>query len=287
MTAWLTDPVTTGFSLRAVLELILLGVVGGAAGCWIVLYRISYGAESLAHGMLPGLVAASLLGVPLIVGGAAGIILAGLLIAVVSRFAPGRPDTAIAVVVTTLFGLGALMALSPASPVGIDGLLFGDPLGVSDGDLLAAALPGAAVLLVLWRGHDRLLAVGFDREGSAANGLSPGRVQGLLFVLLAITVLIGVQGLGTLLVAAILVGPAATARLLTRRPGTMIALGILVAVVAGIGGIYLSWHARIAAGAAVVACVVALYLTAVAISALRGQTGSPARSGPATGEQVS
>lgn len=267
MIDWLVDPLTHGFTVRALIEITLLGAVSGAVGCWVVLYGISYSAESLAHGMFPGLVGAALLGLPLLLGGAAGIILAGLLIAAISRFSGDSADTAIAVVVTSLFGLGVLMALSPDSPPGIQALLFGDPLGVTESQLFATGLLAAAVLAVLWLCHDRLLAIGFDGGNTARSmGLSPGLVEALLLVLVAVTVLVGVQGLGNLLVAAILVGPAAAARLLTNRMGSMIALSTAIAIFAGVAGIYLSFHGRIAAGASIVACLVAAWLIAALIS---------------------
>lgn len=288
MIDWLIDPLTYGFTVRAVIEIAVLGAVSGAVGCWVVLYGISYSAESLAHGMFPGLVGAALLGIPLLLGGAAGIILAGLLIALVGRLTRGRPgnddaaDTAIAVVVTSLFGLGVLMALSPDSPPGIQALLFGDPLGITDGQLISTAALGAAVLALLWLGHDRLLAVGFDNSSGQVAGLSPGLVQAMLLVLVAVTVLIGVQGLGNLLVAAILVGPAAAARLLTDRMKPMIAISIGVATLSGVTGLYLSFHGRIAAGAAIVICLVAAWLLAALLAAIRNriQRPSPNRKEP-------
>ena len=132
---------------HALLELVLVGVVSGVLGCWIVLYELSYGAESLAHSLLPGLVLAALVGLPLIVGGAIGVLAAAAATALAARVPAIDRDTAVAVVITSLFGAGVLMALAPASPPGIAGLLFGDLLGVSTGDLVtAAALAGAALL---------------------------------------------------------------------------------------------------------------------------------------------
>ena len=273
MIDWLIDPLTHGFTVRALIELAMLGAIGGAVGCWVVLYEISYSAESLAHGMFPGLVGAALLGLPVLLGGAAGILLAGLLIVLVRRFSGDSADTAIAVVVTSLFGLGVVMALSPESPPGIRALLFGDPLGVSEGQLLATALLGALVLALLRFGHARLIAIGFDAGSGRALGLSPGLVQLLLLALVAVTVLVGVQALGNLLVAAILVGPAAAARLLTRRIGSMIGISVAIALIAGIAGIYLSYHGRIAAGAAVVVCLVASWLIAATAAAARERFG--------------
>lgn len=288
MIEWLADPLTHGFTVRALIEIVVLGAVSGAVGCWVVLYGLSYSAESLAHGMFPGLVGAALLGLPLLLGGAAGIILAGLLIAVVGRVSTSRPgnedaaDTAIAVVVTSLFGLGVLMALSPDSPPGIQTLLFGDPLGITDSQLISTAILGGFVLLVLWLAHGRLLAIGFDGSPGQYGALSPGLIQALLLVLVAITVLVGVQGLGNLLVAAILVGPAAAARLLTDRMKPMIAISIGVATLSGVTGLYLSFHGRIAAGAAIVICLVAAWLLAALLAAIRNriQRPSPNRKEP-------
>ena len=271
MIDWLADPLAHGFTVRALIEISLLGLVSGAVGCWVVLFGISYSAESLAHGMFPGLVGAALLGLPLLVGGAAGIILAGLLIGLVGRLSGDSADTAIAVVVTSLFGLGVLLALSPESPPGIQSLLFGDPLGVTEGQLIATALIGAAVLVVLRTGHDRFLAVGFDDAPGRIRGLSPALIQTLLLVLVAVTVLVGVQALGNLLVAAILVGPAAAARLLSSRMKSMILLSAGIAIFSGVAGLYLSFHARVAAGAAIVACLLAAYLLATLIA--RARTG--------------
>src|SRR5437660_12892479 len=96
---------------RAFAEVVLLGLVGGALGCWVVFYGLSYGAESLAHGLFPGLVLSSLIGIPLLVGGAAGLIGAALAIALARRVPEVGSCTAVAVVVGSLFGLGALLAL--------------------------------------------------------------------------------------------------------------------------------------------------------------------------------
>lgn len=267
MIEWLLEPLRFGASLRALIEIALIGAVGGAVGCWVVLYRVSYSAESLAHGLLPGLVAATLLGFPILLGGAAGILAAAVLIALVTRFAGENADTAIAVVVTTLFGVGVLMALSPDTPPGTSELLFGDLLGVTEFELLSSGLIAIAVVGVLWLLHDRLLAAGFDPGAGPALGLSPGLMSGVVLALVALTVLVGVQGLGNLLVAAVLVGPAAAARLLTDRFAPMMTLSVAFALVAGVAGIYLSFHARLAAGASVVACIVFLYLLAAAVSA--------------------
>jgi ABC-type Mn2+/Zn2+ transport system permease subunit len=264
----LTDPWVDPVGRRALFEVALLGVTGGALGCWIVFYQLSYSAESLAHALLPGLVVAALIGAPLLVGGAAGLIVAAVAVAAAGQVPAIGRDTSVAVVVTTLFGAGALLALSPSSPPGLQGLLFGDILGVSNTDLALAAALAAVALVALRLLHGRLLAVGFDRLSAPGLGVRPLVIDVLLLVLLALALLVAVQGLGNLLVVAVLVAPASAARLVSRRMGPMIAASAAIAVAAGIGGLYLSYYAGTAAGASIAAMLVGAYLVAAVTARL-------------------
>ncbi len=112
MIDWLLEPLRQGIVVRGVAELVLIGVVSGGRGCWIVFSDLSYSAESLAHGMLPGLVAAGILGVPILLGGAVGLLVAAVAIALVARVPRLDPGSATSVVVTTLLlGFGVLLGL--------------------------------------------------------------------------------------------------------------------------------------------------------------------------------
>jgi ABC-type Mn2+/Zn2+ transport system permease subunit len=182
--------------------------------------------------------------------------------------AVGR-DAATAVTVTTLFGLGALLALAPGTPIGLQSLLFGDVLAVSDGDLLAAAALALVVLGVLAAGHHALLAVGFDRAAAPALGRHPLVADLVLLALLALTLLVAVPALGNLLVVALLVGPAVAARALTRRLAPMLALAAAIAVAAGAAGLAASYHLRTAAGASIALALVVAPLMAAAVSGSR------------------
>jgi ABC-type Mn2+/Zn2+ transport system permease subunit len=274
----LAEPWGEPIMRRAFAEVVLLGIAGGALGCWVIFYRLSYSAESLAHSLLPGLVVAALLGLPLLLGGAVGIVVAALAIAAAARTPAVGRDTAVAVVVTALLGLGVLLALSPAVPAGLAELLFGDVLGVSDADLLFAALLVVAVVAALAILHGRLLVVGFDRTSARGLGVAPAAVDAALLVLVALAVLVAVQGLGNLLVVAVLIAPAATARLLTHRMGAMLVAAATIAIVATIAGLYLSYYAGTAAGASIAGMLVAAYLVAAGVRAL---LPSRARSAPA------
>jgi ABC-type Mn2+/Zn2+ transport system permease subunit len=193
-------------------------------------------------------------------------------IALAARVPGIERDTAVGIVITSLFGLGVLIALAPSSPPGVQSLLFGDLLGVAPSDLATAAGLTAAVLAVLAVLHRRLLAVGFDRRSAAALGLRPLPAELALLALVAGATLIAVRGLGNLLVAAVLVGPAASARLLTRRVPAMMTLAVGLAAACGIGGLYLSYYAGTAGGASVAGLIVLAYLAlraAVSIAARR------------------
>jgi ABC-type Mn2+/Zn2+ transport system permease subunit len=273
----LLEPWQQGLVQRAFLELALIGILGGALGCWVVFHGFSYSAESLAHAMLPGLVGAALLGLPLVAGGAAGLAGAALAIALAAQVQGLGRDASVAIVTTTLFGLGVLLALAPSSPPGLAGLLFGDPLGVTAGDLITTAVVAACSLAALIAVHRVLLAVGFDRINAAAFGARAGLADAALLVLVAAALLVGVQALGNLLVLAVVIGPAAAARLLVRRMVPMMALAAAIAIVAAVAGLYLSYYEDTAAGASVAAALVACFLLALLA---RGARRAPSAARP-------
>jgi ABC-type Mn2+/Zn2+ transport system permease subunit len=264
--SFLGDPLADPLVRRAAIEVALIGVAAGALGCWIVHYELSYAAESVAHCMLPGLVLAALAGVPLMLGGALGLLVGVAVIGLVARV-PGR-DTAVAIAVTTLFGLGALLALGAETPPNLRASLFGDVLAVSPDELAVAAGLVAVTVLALALAHPRLLATGFDAPAARAAGVRVGAVEALLLTLLAVAVLVAVQGLGNLLAVGALVGPAAVARNVWHRMAPMMAGAVVIAVMSGVIGLYVSYHLELAAGASIALATVVICLVAVAAGPL-------------------
>ena len=260
----LTDPWADPVGRRALLEVALLGVAGGALGCWIVFYDLSYGAESLAHALLPGLVVAALTGLPLLLGGAAGLLVAALAIAARRPGAGHRArhrrrggrDHAVR-------RRRRCSRSRPSSPPGLQGLLFGDVLGVSDTDLALAAGLAVVVLGVLALLHARLLAVGFDRLSAPGARRAPARRRPR--AARARRARPARRGAGPR-------QPARGGRVrragVGRAPGRAAhgpddgRLGRASRVVAGVGGLYLSYYAGTAAGASIAAMLVAAYLLA-------------------------
>ena len=218
---------------RALLEAVLLGLACGPLSVWVLAFRQAYAAESLSHAMLPGLALAVIAGAPLLLGAAGGVVVAALLVALAARDHRIGGELAIAVTVTGLFGLGALLALDAETPVPLGDLLFGDLLGVADHDLIAAAALALAVPLALAAGHRPLTAVALLGADARKLGVRPLACTLGLLVLVGAALVVAVQGLGNLLVLALLVAPGVAAPRLADRLGAQLVLAAFLAAGAG------------------------------------------------------
>lgn len=274
MLGWLTDPFASPIVARALAEVLILSLACGPLGVWVLLYRDAYAAESISHGMLPGLVVAALAGIPLLLGAAAGVLVAAAGIALVAREERLDPDVGVAVCVSSLFGLGGMLALSPETPPRLQELLFGDLLGVTGGDVAVAAGLAGAVLAALAIGHRGLALVAFDRGSAAALGARPLRWELAVLVVLALTTVAAVEALGNLLLVALVLAPGIAALNLAQRLSAVLVLSVALAALSGFAGLLLSFHLQIAAGASVALCAVA-----VAAAALLAPARRPAAAG--------
>jgi ABC-type Mn2+/Zn2+ transport system permease subunit len=265
----------SGLLQRAFVEIVIVGAACGALGVWVLHLRHAYAAESLAHAMLPGLVIAALVGAPLVLGAVGGVLVAAALIALAARDARVGSEIAVGVTVTTAFGLGALLALAPDVPARLGELLFGDLLGTSRTDLVVAAGLAALVATALAAGHRQLVATVFDPAAAPSLGVRPGRVELASLALLGMATVAAVQGLGNLLVFALLVAPAAAAIRLGDSVRAQLLLGPALGAGAGALGLVVSSELDLAAGASVALASVALYGLALLVR-------PPARSRSAT-----
>lgn len=265
----LLEPFRTGIGQRALVEVLLLGLACGPLGAWVVLHRQSYAAESLSHGMLPGLVLAALAGLPLILGALGGVLVAAGATALAGRDERLGVDTGVAVAVTALLGAGSVLALSPEVPARLDELLFGDPLGVASADLALAAGLVALAGLALVAGHRGFALSAFDRPAAGSLGAPAARAEALLLVTVAVVTAAAAQALGSLLAVALVLGPGAAGVLAGRRLGGVLGIAAGAAVAGGVAGLELSHHLEVAAGAAVALCALAPAAAAWALAAGR------------------
>jgi ABC-type Mn2+/Zn2+ transport system permease subunit len=249
---------------RALLEAVLLGAACGPLGLWVLAYRQAYAAESLAHAMLPGLAVAAIAGLPLLLGAAGGIVAAAVLVALAARDRRIGADLAIAVTITAVFGAGILLASTPEAPPKLGDLLFGDLLGVTDADLVAAAILALLTPVALAAGHRDLTVAAHDAGAAPALGVDPARTQTALLVLLALAIVVAVQGLGNLLVVALLIAPGAAAARIAPTLATQLVTAAVLGAASGAAGLVLSDELSLAAGASVAltASVVALVVVA-------------------------
>ena len=265
-------PLGYDFFVRALIASALVGVACAIVGSFVVLKGMSFIGDAVSHAAFPGIVIAYLLGAPIILGGAIAAIGTALGIGAITRRSGLRSDAIIGVLFAGMFALGVAIFSSIPNYVGdLFHFLFGDVLGISVGDLAALTLLVLGLLLVLRLLWKELLFSTFDPLGAGAAGLPVRRLDDLLLVLIAVTIVISLQAVGIVLVVAMITTPAATAQLLVKRFTAMIQVAALIGVSAAVVGLYVSYSLDIASGAAIVILETALFLLALAYTAMRSR----------------
>jgi manganese/iron transport system permease protein len=235
----LLEPLQYAFVQRALAAAVLVALVCASVGVFVVLRGLAFLGDAIAHAAFPGVVIAFLLKVNLVIGGSVAAVLSALAIGAVARRSGLKEDTAIGVVFSGMFALGIVLFSSIRSYTGdLLGILFGDVLGVTADQLTVGAVTAAVVLLALWIIWRQLVFVSFDPIGAAAAGLNTLRV---------------------VLVVAMLVTPAATARLVSQDLRTLVVVALLVAVGSSVTGIWLSYYVNAASGGTIVLVATTLF----------------------------
>jgi len=274
LTAYLTDPWASEFMVRSLFALIMVSVVCAVMGSFVVVKGMAFIGDALAHASFGGVAVAFVLGGSIYLGAAVAAILTSLGIVFVSRRAGLRFDTAIGVLFVGAFALGILIvSRQEGYIVDLFSFVFGNVLGVGQDDLLLIAVIGAVVLVLVAVFYKELLFTAYDPAMAAAAGLPVAAMQYGLLGLIALTIVIALKAVGIVLVVAMLVTPAATAQLLVRRLHLMMAVGAGIGVVSSLVGLYLSYHADVAASAAVVLTATVLFLLTFLLSPRRGILG--------------
>lgn len=258
----LTNPVLV-FLPKALLVAAVCSLVAGVVGCHVVLRGMGFIGDAVAHSVFPGLALAFLLQGSLLVGGAVAGLVTAVLVAVISQTRRLKEDSVIGILFAGAFALGiVIIARAPGYSGSLQQFLFGSITGISGRDIAVVCLAGAGILLVEWVLRPRLVTVGLDRETARAMRLPVFGLDLALYVLVTLTVVISVQTIGNILVLALLVTPASTARLLTDRLSTMMVLAPLLGVLSAVVGLYLSWAVDLPAGGTIVLVATGLFLLA-------------------------
>jgi len=283
----LIEPFAAGYMQRALIEAVMLGILGGVIGVHVVLRRLEFIADALTHTVFPGMAAAFLLGGSLYVGALATGALSAVLLTLLTRHRRVTSDAALAVLLTGFFSIGViLVSRSRSYTADLTVLLFGRVLAVDPAEIATTAVTGLFVLGVLWMLHKELVLQAFDPATAEALGYPVTTLDLVLNVLITLVVVSAVRAVGSVLVIALLITPAAMARLLVHRSvGQMMAVGAALGALGGWLGLAASYEGsvhhgwRLASGATIVLALTALFvvvLTATGVGrAVRRRSSRP------------
>lgn len=263
MIEWLWMPLTYGFMQRGMVASILVGVLCAVVGCYVVLRSMAFLGDAMAHAILPGVAIAYLLKGELLMGALVAAMVVALAIGLLTRQGTLKEDTAIGILFAGALALGvALISTIKTYAVDLTHILFGNVLGVSESDLLLTGGLAVLVIATIVLLFKEFLVVSFDPVLAATLRLPTELLRNILLILLALTVVVSMQTVGVGLVAAMLVTPAATAYLLTRRLAPMMLIAAAIGAFSSVAGLYASFYINVASGAAVVLIATLIFLLA-------------------------
>jgi len=266
----LFGPFALEFMQRALVTALVVGALCSTIGTYVVLRKLSFIGDGIAHASFAGIVVAYLRGLDYYVGAGVVAVLTALGIGYVTRRGRVALDTAIGVLFTGAFALGVfLMSKQGHYNVDLEGFLFGNILAVSRNDLVLIVTLAVVVVAALALLYRALLFTSFDPVVAEAAGINAAFVDYALLVLLALTIIISLESVGIVLVAALLVTPAATAYQLTQSFNRMLALSACIGTACSVVGLYLSYYLNAASGATIVLLVTVAFFAAMGASRLR------------------
>jgi ABC-type Mn2+/Zn2+ transport system permease subunit len=260
------------FMQRAFVAALVVGTLCSTIGTYVVLRKLSFIGDGIAHASFAGIVIAYLRGADYYLGAAVVAVATALGIGFVNRRGNVSLDTAIGVLFTGAFALGVfLMSRLPSYNVDLQGFLFGDILAVSRTDIVIILVLSCFVFIVLALLYRPLLYTSFDPIVAQASGVPTGFISYMLLVLLALTIVVSLEAVGIVLVAALLVTPAAAAFQLTRRFRRMLGLSIAIGATCAVAGLYLSYYLHAASGATIVLLVTVVFFIAMLVRRRRNR----------------
>lgn len=249
------------FLARALAAVVLASLITGLVGCHVVMRGMVFIGDAVAHSVFPGLAVAFVVGGSLVVGGLVAGVITAILVAIFSQNQKLKEDSVIGIFFAGSFALGiTIISLAPGYSGSVQDFLFGSIVGISGADVAQAAAIAAVLALVLGIFHKEIVAVSLDKESAKAAGLPVLALDILLYVVVTVSVVISLQTLGNVLVLALLVVPAASARLLCSTLGRMMVFAPAFGAVTSTVGLYLSWAFNLPTGGVIVLTMIAGFL---------------------------
>lgn len=258
------------FLQSALLTAIMVGVMSGIVGCFIILRGMSLMGDAISHAVLPGVAVAYMLGINVLIGASIFGILAAILIGFVAAHSKVKTDTSIGIVFSAFYALGFILISMAESATNLHHILFGNILAVSDQDIMTTAIVLGLVILFVVIFYKELLITSFDEVYAQTYGLPTQLLHyGLMLVLTLVTVS-ALQTVGIILVVAMLITPAATAFLWTDKLTTMLFLAAGVGIVSATVGLYFSYTFNWASGPAIVLMAAILFAISFLVAPKQG-----------------
>ena len=282
------EPFQYDFFVRGLISATLVGGLCGLIGVYIVLRRMSYIGHGLSHAVFGGAVVSYVLSFSFLAGAIIWGFLSALLITLATRKRQIGADAAIGIITTASFALGiALISRYKTFTRDFEAALFGDIVGVSQGDLLAIVVVTAATLVIVFVGYKLFLFATFDQDVASYYGVPTAWVDTMFSLVLAATIVVSMQVLGVTLIAAAIVIPPVVSRLLTNSFRSMILLSTGIGAACGLAGIYISWFIDVSSGASIVLLSALLFVVVLTVTSLkerlsgyRGKVKRPAAPAP-------
>ena len=276
---WVVDPYRFEFMRRALMVLLIVSVVGGVVGTFVVHKGLAFSGDALAHSTLAGVAIAFVNGANVSVGALIAAVATALGIGWTQRRGRVSYDTAIGILFVAMFSLGILVISRRSSYTpDLFSFVFGNILGVTDADLLGALLLGIGTLLFVAAFRRELVIVAYDPATAATVGIPVRFFQYALLVLIAVAVVVALKAIGIVLVNAMLIVPAATASLLVRRIDRIMWLSVAFGAIASVVGLHVSFHADVATSPAIVLVACGGFALALVLTARRRSSVIPRRS---------
>ena len=267
---WLFEPYSFEFMRRALAVLLIVSVVGGVVGTYVVHKGLAFSGDALAHSTLAGVAIAFVNGANVSLGALVAAVATAIGIGWTQRRGRVSYDTAIGILFVAMFSLGILVISRRSSYTpDLFSFVFGNILGVSDSDLLGAAILGAGTLLFVLAFRRELTMVAYDPAMAATVGVPVRFFQYALLVLIAVAVVVALKAIGIVLVNAMLIVPAATASLLARRVQRIMLLAVGLATLSSVVGLHVSFHANVATSPAIVLVACALFAVTLVVTSRR------------------
>lgn len=252
-----------GFLPKALVIAMMSSVVCGVIGCYVVLRGMAFIGDAVAHAVFPGLAVAFVIQGNLVLGGAVAGVLTAILVAVFSQNRRIKEDSIIGVFFVAAFALGiVVISLAPGYAGSLQQFLFGSITGIPDEDIYTVAITGVLLLLIVFLFHKEFVAVTLDREMARSTGIPVFVLDLVLYVMVAVAIVISIQTIGNILVLALLITPAAAARLLTDRLVAMMILAPVIGACSALVGLYVSWSFDLPVGGMIVLVATAVFLLA-------------------------